>query len=149
MVSAQVAGTVIFQARSPEGKVVELFRSIISNTAPTGGASEGALSAIVTPEKRIWCPTRNDVQLRFNDVIEHVFIPVAGSAVVVSKSLQIIPLTRQDGTVMYIQNGDFTVPAYANVTTVTALPTTLAGYRVTQNLKFGGGPIFSDVQNGA
>jgi len=151
MASIQEPGTVEIWATRSDGARRKVWSGSVANSAPAGGAPDGALSSVSTPEKRIFLPASMPI-LRRDDKIEVVFTAVGADGIDVSDSVWIIPVTEigRDGrtSVKYLGQGDFTSPTPADYTTVANIPTIVGGYLVVEHgLQIGGGVLYLDMQD--
>jgi len=147
MASIQEPSNVEIRARAPNGRIVTLFGpATVSKTAPGGGAPDGALASVVTPERQIFVPI-NSAQLRDNDVVEVVITTVAGDGIDVSDCVWQIPITLSDGRVQILAQSDFTRPTPADYTAVANIPVVVGGFVVNQACRFGGSQLYLDVQD--
>lgn len=151
MASVQEAGTVEIWATRSDGARRKVWSGNVANSAPAGGAPDGANASVSTPEKRIYLPASGPI-LRRDDKIEVVFTADGADGIDVSDSIWIIPVTEisKDGKmgVKYLGRGDFTSPTPADYTTVANIPTIVGGYLVVEHgLQIGGGPLYLDIQD--
>lgn len=146
MASAQEPGIVRIVAHKPTGEEVTLYEGDVTVTAPGGGSPDGAGSSTPKINERLHVPVHPAV-LRNDDIIYVEFVAVGADGVDVSDCLWAIPLTVR-GTVKHIAQGSFATPAAADYTTVAAIPTRIAGYKITEGpCYFGGGSLYVDIQD--
>jgi hypothetical protein len=59
-----------------------------------------------------------------------------------------VPLTVRGAGLKHISQADFQNPAAADYITVANIPTVVAGYKIVEEaVKFGGGPLYLDMQD--
>lgn len=152
MASAQEAGQVTFIARRVDGNTKEVMKAHVSILAGGGGAADGALASVDTPDQRLFAPESGPM-MRADDVLQVQFTAEGADGIDVSDSIWQIPVTEYDSNgrrigVKWLSRGDFTNPTPADYTTVANIPVTVGGYTVTEKgLKFGGGVIYTDFQD--
>jgi len=146
MASVQEPGLVRIVAHKPTGEETELYSGTVSVVAPGGGSPDGAGSSTPKINERLHVPVHPAI-LRNDDIIYIEFTADGADGIDVSDSLWAIPLTVR-GSVKHIARGDFANPAAADYTTVAAIPTRVAGYKIVEGpCQFGGGSIYVDFQD--
>lgn len=98
MVSAQIAGTIAFYRKTPNGSLILLFAASTALLGPSG-SSEGVVAS--TPEKWTYLPLQNSTNkvLQPGDHLVATFKPVAAATTgTATKSIWQIPVTLPDGT---------------------------------------------------
>lgn len=152
MASIQEPGQVEIWAVRVDGTRKKVAAGHVTHFAPAGGAPDGALASVKTPDQQAYQPVNGPI-LRPYDKIEVVFIAEGADGIDVSDSIWVIPVTEygRDGSVVgvkFLSRGDFANPAPADYTTVASIPVVVGGYRVTEaGLRVGGGPIYLDIQD--
>jgi hypothetical protein len=145
MASAQVGCLVRFYRQKPNGDKKLLFQERIENLAPAGGASEGTLSSVATPEKRL--SIISNVGFDINDVlIVGVIADAATTLGTVTKSIQAIPLITSQGP-KTLGRAQFTTPTLTAQALVAGVESFVQGYTITEMGAKLGGKIFYDLQN--
>lgn len=152
MVSLQEPGQIEIYAKRIDGMLKRVGKGHISHFAPAGGAADGALASVGTPDTRPFQPVSGPI-LRQNDLLEVNFIPFGADGIDVSDSIWIIPVTEYNSQgqivgVKFLSREDFLNPTPVDYTTVANIPVIVGGYKVTEaGIRFGGGPIFLDIQD--
>jgi|TARA_Y100000310_G_scaffold105331_1_gene103767 hypothetical protein len=146
MASGQEAGQVEVWAKSKDGKQKRVLRSHVSRLAPQGGAADGALSSVLSPDELMFVPVTNPL-LQRDDFLEVIFIPEAADGVDVSDCVWQIPVTKANGGVEILSRADFDDFTQADFTGVANMPMVFGRYKVTEPLRFGGSHIYCDVQD--
>lgn len=152
MASAQEDGRVEIWAVRIDGLRKRVASGNISVFAPQGGAADGALSSVLSPDELVFQPEAGPM-LRRDDHIEVVFVAAGADGIDVSDSIWQIPVTEYDRngkrvSVKWLAQSDFSDPTPADYTTVANIPTVVGAYRVVEGgLRFGGGHIFLDIQD--
>lgn len=145
MVSAQIAGIWRLYRGQPNGNKTLIMQAHITQTAPAGGASEGAAASVSTPEKLL--VINSPVVLVNDDILLASFEADAGATIgAVTKSIWSIPVVTSQGS-KTIGRAQFANPTITNIAIVAAVETFLAGYRVLEGQMRLSGKIFMDLQN--
>lgn len=147
MASAQIAGLWRLYRQLPNGDKRFITQLRVEQSAPAGGASEGAGSAVSTPEKLLTIASSEIFAI--NDVLMVSFTTdVAATIGTVTKSIWSIPLLTSQGT-KTLGRAQFTTPTLAAQALVAAIETFVAGYTVTETGARLNGKIYMDLQNNA
>jgi len=146
MVSAQVPCLVRLFRTTPDNNKTNILQASIDQLAPAGGASEGALSAVSTPEKQF--TINSGVEMQNDDFLEVSVVADSAKTLTASKCIWSIPLATRAGT-KTLRRASFANPALGN----TALPATtevfVAGYRIIEGAARLVGKIYLDLQDNA
>jgi hypothetical protein len=145
MASAQEPGLIRMYAQDPSGNKKKIFQARVEDTAPAGGASDGASANVATPEKRI--TVASPVKL-FNDwTLLVTYEPDAADSIDASDCIWSIPVTTPSGS-NQLGRDQFQSPALSDQSLVANREVTLAGYKVTEgSLTLGPGKLFLDIQD--
>lgn len=153
MASAQESSKIRILAEHPDGRIKEVMKSHVTRTAPQGGAADGAVASVLSPDELMHVPTTGPV-IPVNGVLKVEVTTEAGDGIDVSDCIWQIPITKVDsngnaiGTDL-LSRSDFTNPTPADYTAVANIPVVAGGYTVTNatGIRFGGGHIYLDVQD--
>ena len=145
MVSAQVPSLVRIYKKSPSGGAVQVMQGRVEQLAPAGGASEGAASAVATPEKLITIDS--PVIFQNDDIIQVTLDPDGAVTLDASDCVWSIPCLTSAGSIT-LGRAQFQSPALGDLVTV-ANEQVIAGYKVTEGQLRLSGKIFLDIQNNA
>jgi hypothetical protein len=144
MVSAQVSSLIKLYRVTPDGNRTQLAQMRVEDSAPAGGASEGAGSAVSTPEKRIKI---NSPVVFVNDDILMATITVDGAATIdASDMIWSIPLVTPQGT-KTLGRAQFANPTVTDIAFVAGIETDLGGYKIIEGQAQLRGTIYLDVQD--
>jgi len=146
MVSAQVGGMIRSYKKKPSGEMTPIVQARVEDTAPAGGASEGAGSSVATPEKRIFVDS--PVILVTNDILLATFEPDAGATLDATDCVWSIPLITNQGT-KQLGRTQFTNPTLPDQVLSASVEATIAGYTITEQSAKLKGRIYLDIQNNA
>lgn len=147
MVSAQIAGLWKVYRTTQNGDKQFIAQYRVEDSAPAGGASEGAGSAVSTPEKRM--TINSPVRLVTNDVLEFTFTADSAATIgTITKSIWSVPFVTPLGT-KQLGRAQFTTPTPAAIALVAATETQIGGYKVTETYGQLLGRVFQDLQNNA
>jgi hypothetical protein len=147
MVSAQIPAMIRIYAQDPAGNKIKIAQFRTSDSAPAGGASEGALANVATPEKRI--TINSNVRLLRDWVL--LFTAEADSAKTigtVAKSIWSIPTVTPSGS-NTLGTANMTVPTFTAIALAANRETVIAGYNVIEGWLQVQGRIFQDLQDNA
>lgn len=150
MASAQEAGQVTLYLKKTNGDRKKLWESHVSIAAPGGGAPDGALASVKTPNELLFAPVSSHA-IDNDDIIEVQFVAEGADGIDVSDCIWLIPI-MVNGSVKHLSRAQFANPAPADYTTVANIPTIVGGYKVTEAsggtpVRFGGGQIYVDIQD--
>jgi hypothetical protein len=147
MVSAQIPCLVRMYKGSPNGNKKQIFQARIEQLAPAGGASEGAGTAVSTPEKLLTVASN---EVFHNDDIMYISFTADAAATIgaVTKSIWSIPTVNEQGT-STLGRAQFANPTMTNQALVAAVETFVAGYRVVEGSLRLQGKIYLDLQSSA
>ena len=147
MASAQIASLIRLYRGQPNGNKTLIAQARVEQLAPAGGASEGAGSAVSTPEKLL---TINSPVVLVNDDILYVSAEVDTGATIgtITKSIWNIPLVTNQGS-KSIGRAQFANPVPAAIALVAATETIVGGYKVVEGAVRLSGKIYLDLQNNA
>lgn len=144
MASAQEPGTVRAYRKTPSGNTTQIFQLDVSQTAPGGGAPDGARSSVVTPEKQI--SINSNVVLQNDDVLLITFEPdTGGDGLDASDCVWTVPAVTPQGSTT-LNRASFSNPAFADVTLI-ANEQVIAGYKVTEGSLRLSGKLYMDFQD--
>lgn len=147
MVSAQIPCLVRLYKGSPNGNKKQIFQARIEQLAPAGGASEGAGTAVATPEKLM---VVNSNEMFHND--DKLFISLTADSALtigtVTKSIWSIPTVNDQGS-STLGRAQFADPTFSAQALVAGIETFVAGYRVVEGSLRLSGKIYLDVQSSA
>lgn len=147
MVSAQIAGLWRLYRQLPNGDKRFITSLRVEQAAPAGGASEGAGSAVSTPEKLLTISSGEIFSI--NDVLMVSFTTDAAATIgTVTKSIWGIPLLTSQGT-KTLGRAQFTNPTLTAQALVAGVEAFIAGYTVTETGARLYGKIYMDLQNNA
>ena len=146
MVSAQVAGTYLFYAKSPEGQRIPLLSGRNAVLGP-GGSSEGVIAN--TPEKWANVSVRGPVMTDGWELIA-VLNPDGAKTIDASDCNWAIPVIRQGFGPTHLGQADFAELALADAAYVAGKEQDAAIYKVSgETMQFGGGIIFQSYEDNA
>ncbi len=144
MASLQEPGLVRLYRKTPDGNRVQIAQMNITDSAPAGGAPEGAGASVVTPEKRFKIAT--PVKFVNDDLLLVTFQPdTGGDGIVAAKSIWSIPLVTRQGS-KTLNRAAFANPAFADMTLV-ATEQTVAAYKIIEGEATLQGTIYLDIQD--
>jgi len=147
MASAQIAGLWRLYRQMPNGDKKNIAQLRIENTAPAGGASEGAGSAVATPEKLLKISSGEVFSI--NDKLMASFEADAAATIgTVTKTIWSIPLLTSQGP-KTLGRTQFTAPTVAAQALVAGIETFIGGYLITETGSRLAGTIYMDLQNNA
>lgn len=147
MVSAQVPALIRMYAMDPTGNKRKIMQARVEDTAPAGGASDGAAASVATPEKRI--SVNSNVTLYNDWVLLVTAEPDAGATLDASDCIWSIPVTTPSGS-NRLGRDQFQNSALGDQVLSANIEVPVAGYKVTEgSLSLGPGSIFLDLQNNA
>lgn len=132
---------------SPNGDKKQIIQQRIEQLAPAGGASEGALASVSTPEKLL---TVNSPVVLVNDDILAVEVTPDSSKTIgtVTKTIWSIPTVTPSGS-SALGRSQFANQALTAIAIVAATPTIIAGYKVVEGSLRVAGKIYLDLQDNA
>lgn len=144
MVSTQEAGIVRLYRKSPNGQQTPITELSVTQTAPGGGAPDGALASVVTPEKQI--SINSNVILQPDDILLVTFQPDSADGLDASDCIWTIPAVTNTGSKSLNRNS-FQNPAFADQTLVADREVVIAGYKVTEQQLRVAGKLYMDFQD--
>lgn len=144
MASGQEASLVRLYKTSPDGNKTLIIQARVEQTAPAGGAADGAAASVSTPEKLITIDS--PVVLRNDDILEVAVVVDAADSLDASDCIWSIPLVTQQGS-KSIGRGQFANPTFADIALVADVETIIAGYRVVEGIVRVSGKLFLDLQD--
>jgi len=145
MASAQIGSLIRMYRKQPAGNMTLVAQQRIEQLAPAGGASEGTLSSVATPEKLI---TLNSGVVFQNDDVLLITAATDANATIgtVTKSIWSVPIVTPTGS-STLGRAQFATPALTANALVAGFETVLAGYKVTEGALRVAGKVFLDLQN--
>lgn len=147
MASAQIAGLWRYYRQLPNGDKRFLFQLRVEQAAPAGGASEGAGTAVSTPEKLLNVVSSEIFAI--NDKLMVSFEADSAATIgTITKSIWSIPLVTSQGT-KTLGRAQFTSPTPAAQAIVAGIETFIGGYVVYETGAHVQGKIYADLQNNA
>ena len=146
MVSAQVPSLVRLYRSQPNGNKTQIAQARVEQLAPAGGASEGAASAVATPEKLL---VINSPVVLNNDDVLLVSLEVDTTATIdASDCIWSIPLVTSQGS-KTLGRAQFANPVLGDLALVGGVETFGSGYKVVEGAVRLSGKIYLDVQDNA
>lgn len=148
MASVQEPGQVNIYIENSSGQRLKVMGASVGILAPAGGAPDGALASQATPEKRIIAryDTRATLLPREHYLVVE-FVAAGADGIDVSDCIWDIPMMDPTGNTFYLRREDFQNPAPADYTTVANIPTVVGKWLADRRCRFGGGPIYVDIQD--
>lgn len=147
MASAQIGGLWRLYRQLPNGDKRFITQLRIEQSAPAGGASEGAGSAVSTPEKLLSIVSGEIFSI--NDTLMVSFTSDAAKTIgTIAKSIWSIPLVTSQGTKI-LGRAQFANPTIAAQALVAGIETFIGGYLVTETGARLNGKIYMDLQDNA
>ena len=130
---------------TPNGNRTIIFQERVENLAPAGGASEGAGSAVSTPEKRMM--VNSPIELVNDDKLVITVTPDAGATMDATDCVWMVPLQTQAGskTIGRAQFQDLVPADFVLI----ASEQDVGRYKVTEGRVVVRGKIYLDIQNNA
>ena len=147
MASAQIPGLWRVYRQLPNGNKVLIFQQRVEQTAPAGGASEGAPASVATPEKLLTIASGEVFAI--NDKIMVSFESDSAKTIgTITKSIWSIPLLTSQGP-KTLGRAQFTSPTVAAQALVAAVETFIGGYLITETGARIYGKLYMDLQDNA
>jgi len=145
MVSIQEPGLVRLYRTEPNGNKTQISQMRVEQSAPAGGAPDGAPASVSTPEKLM--TINSNVILQTDDILEVAFIADGADGLDASDAIFSIPLVTRAGS-KTLGNAQFQNPAFADVTaTIAGQEIILCGYRIIEGQARVAGKLFIDIQD--
>jgi len=146
MVSAQVPCLIKLYRVTPDGNRAQLAQMRVEDSAPAGGASEGAGSAVATPEKRI--KINSPIVFVNDDVLVATITTDSAKTIDATDMIWSIPLVTKQGT-KTLGRAQFASPSVTDIAFVAGIETDLGGYKIIEGSAVVRGTIYLDVQDNA
>jgi len=144
MVSAQEPGLIRLYIQRPSGQKDFITQLRTESAAPAGGASEGAASAVSTPEKLI--TVNSKVSGVNDDILLVTFEPDGADTLDATDCIWQIGVVTPAGSKI-LGRAQFQNPALSDQALVAGKEVTVAGYKITEGSLRVGGKQFIDFQD--
>lgn len=144
MASLQEPSLIRLYRRQPNGNRTQIGQMRVEQSAPAGGAPDGASASVSTPEKLL---TINSPVVLVNDDFLDVSVELdASDGLDASDCIWSIPLVTNQGT-KTLGRAQFTAPTFADLTPAAGIETFIAGYRIVEGQARVSGKIYLDIQD--
>ena len=144
MASIQEPSLILLYRKNPNGNKTQIAQMHVSQSAPAGGAPDGASANVSTPEKLL--TINSPVVLNTDDILEVSVILDASDGLDASDCIWAIPLITQQGS-KTLSRANFANPTFGDLTPAANVETVIAGYRITEGNARLSGKIYLDIQD--